>query len=114
MEKKAKEHANDSKITNSKLEFIEKFKLEWNELKEFEEAFTERMELKSFSANNVENHLEKALREIADDKLSDRPKTQKEIGNTMATWEWATGWTSKKDNTTQQQSNDFLKKFGLI
>lgn len=114
VEKKAKEHASISKIANSKLEFIEKFKLEWDELKEFEEAFEERMELKSFSANNVDNHLEKALREISDDKLSDRLKSQKEIAKTMATWEWATGWTVKKDNSIQKQSNDFLKKFGVI
>lgn len=111
----AKKQIEAQKVETAKSEFIEKFKLEWSELKDFEEAFSERMDLKTFSAGNVDKHLEKALLEITDQTLSERLKSQKNIANTMATWEWKSwGTSTKKDSSIQKQSQDFLKKFWVI
>lgn len=110
----AKQQADEMKVESTKSEFINKFKLEWDELKAFEEAFTERMELKSFSISTLDTHLEKALKEVIDESPSDRIKTIKAMAQTMSTGNNNNPEPARKENTSQKQAQDFLKKFGVI
>ena len=114
VEKKAKNIVDIGKINDAKAEFIKKLNLEWDELKNFEEAFAERIELKSFKVSNLDTHLEKSYRDISDEDVNQKLKLNKVIGQTLATWEWKSGGTSGKDNTHQKEANDFLKKHKII
>ncbi|MCP4522159.1 MAG: hypothetical protein GY827_10785 [Cytophagales bacterium] len=74
------------KIAQAKTNFIQRLKMDGEELTQFQEAFSERMELKSFKASDIEKHLEKAYREVNDDpEVLRNLKNQEAIGKTMAT-----------------------------
>lgn len=73
-------------VEKSKEDFIAKLSMTPQELKEFEEAFAERQQLKSFKAADVEKHLEKAYREISDNtEVLKTLKSQETIAKAMAT-----------------------------
>lgn len=56
------------------------------EKKDFEEAFEERRQLKSFKIDDLEKQLTKAYREISDNtEVLKNLKTQEVIGKAMAT-----------------------------
>jgi len=85
-EKKAKAMLEADKIAQAKTNFIQKLKMEGEELSKFEDEFSERMELKSFKASEVEKHLEKSYREVNDDpEVLRNLKNQEAIAKTMAT-----------------------------
>jgi len=113
--KQAQQIAKQNLIKDKKNSFIGKLKMEWDELKNFEEEFSERMQLKSFNINDIDKHLEKSFREVSDnDEMLKALKSQEIIGKAMATGEWK-GWSeSKKPNSIQKESNDFLKKMWII
>lgn len=95
----AKEVAREKKI------FIEKLQMTPEETEKFEEAFAERMELKSFRVSDIEKHLEKAYREISDNTESLKAmKSQETIAKNMATWD-GKGWndTVRKPNSAIQE-----------
>lgn len=56
--------ANEERISDKKNEFIEKLKMSDEEKTQFETAFEERKQLKSFSMNDIQKHFEKAYREV--------------------------------------------------
>jgi hypothetical protein len=62
IEKKAKSIVEQEKIKDTKKAFIEKTGLTGEELEAFESEFTERMQLKSFSVDNLDDHLTKAYK----------------------------------------------------
>lgn len=99
-EQKAKAMIDSDKIATAKTEFIKKLQMEWDELQKFEEAFSERMEMKSFNANDIVKHLEKAYREGNDDPdMLAKLKNQEIIGKSLATWWgkwWGSGWDKKE------------------
>lgn len=101
----------DSKlIEKSKSDFIEKLKMTPEEKKDFEEAFEERRQLKSFSTNDIEKHLEKAYREISDWENLKALKAQEAIAKSMATGEWkGGGGETQKKSGLQNEISDFLK-----
>lgn len=59
---KARAIVNESKIKDTKKAFIEKLGLEWDELQAFEQEFTERLEMKSFSVDKLDEALTKAYK----------------------------------------------------
>lgn len=91
-------------IEKSKKDFISKLKMTPEETEQFEEAFEERKQLKSFSIDNLEKNLEKAFREISDNPEQIKAmKDQETIAKTIATWE-GKGW----DNWGKKQNNDIV------
>jgi hypothetical protein len=60
----AQKIADDKQISKEKTAFIEKLKMTPDEKEKFEEAFSERRVLKSFSTENLQTQFEKAYREI--------------------------------------------------
>lgn len=100
-------------VEKSKADFIAKLWMSEKEKKDFEEAFEERRQLKSFKIDDLEKQLTKAYREISDNtEVLKNLKTQEVIGKAMATWEgkWGDGGTVKKSGI-QSEIADFLKKY---
>ena len=60
----AQKLANEERISDKKNEFIERLKMSDEEKTQFETAFEERKQLKSFNMNEIQKHLEKAYREV--------------------------------------------------
>lgn len=56
--------ANEERISDKKNDFIEKLKMSDEEKTQFETAFEERKQLKSFNINDIQKHFEKAYREV--------------------------------------------------
>lgn len=59
---KARAIVNESKIKDTKKAFIDKLGLEWEELQAFEQEFAERLEMKSFSVDKLDEALTKAYK----------------------------------------------------
>ena len=86
IEEGARKLSESKEVAREKKSFIEKLQMTPEETEKFEEAFAERMELKSFRVSDVEKHLEKAYREISDDTESLKTmKSQETIAKNMAT-----------------------------
>jgi len=86
VQNEAKKMAEAKLISEKKTEFINKLKMTDEEVKDFEESFNERTELKSFSVSNLDKHFEKAYRDVNDNTESLKEmKKQEAIANTMAT-----------------------------
>jgi len=69
---------------------------------DFEKAFSERRELKSFSVENLRTHLEKAYREVNPVNSADL-KNAETLARATATW-------SGKDNTVQNAKTEASKE----
>ena len=73
-------------VDKEKQAFIERLKMTTEEKTLFEEALAERMELKTFKAEDIDKHLEKAYREISDNtEILKTIKSQETIARSMAT-----------------------------
>ena len=59
---KARAIVNETKIKDTKKAFIEKLGLEWDKLQAFEQEFTERLEMKSFSVDKLDEVLTKSYK----------------------------------------------------
>jgi hypothetical protein len=82
-----KQKAIDSmKIDQAKDAFIKELEMSEDEKAEFEKAFEERKSLRSFNASNVEQHLERAYREIDKTDLKSL-KSKVTIAKAIATGE---------------------------
>ena len=116
-EKKARALLEADKIAQAKTDFIKKFDITGEELKNFEEAFSERTELRSFRSAEVVKHLEKAFTEISDDPQTlINIKNQKAIAENMAIWTWKSwSWNISKKmsqrESIQSEVSWFLKKY---
>ena len=85
-ELEAQKMAEEKLVDNSTEAFIEKLQMADKEKKDFLEALEERKQLKSFKANDIEKHLEKAYREISDNvEVLKTLKAQEAIAKTLAT-----------------------------
>lgn len=62
----AQKLANEERISDKKNEFIAKLKMSEEEKTQFETAFEERKQLRSFSMDDIQKHFEKAYREVND------------------------------------------------
>lgn len=59
---KARAIVNETKIKDTKKAFIEKLGLQWDDLQAFEQEFAERLEMKSFSVDKLDEALTKAYK----------------------------------------------------
>jgi hypothetical protein len=75
----------DKLIEDKKLAFIDKLKMTDAEKKDFEEAFNERKQLKSFNLETIDKHFEKAYREVNDTVDFKTLNTQETIAKSLAT-----------------------------
>ena len=107
----AQKRVNQKTIADKKAAFIEKLKMSEDEQKDFEDAFAERMQLRTFNINDIDIHLEKAYREIINEDSLKQIKTQETIGKTMATWEWKSWGSDTKKDTLNSEISDFLGNY---
>lgn len=107
----ARRMAEKSLINASKSSFIAKLNMSDVEKEAFEEAFSERMQLKSFNTSDIEKHLEKAYREISDNtEETKKLKTETFIAKTLATSQVdAWGVTTKKSSGLEEEIKALLK-----
>ena len=120
VESEAKKLAETNLISDKKQEFITKLKMTDEEVKDFEEAFSERTQLKTFNVTNLDKHFEKAYRDVNDNTESLKEmKKQEAIANALATWD-GKGWkqvTTKKETSVQKNSEynkNFLKERWIL
>ncbi len=120
VEKQANQMAETKLISEKKKEFITKLKMTDEEVTDFEEAFIERTQLKSFKLSNLDKHFEKAFRDVSDNTENLKEmKKQEAIANAQATWN-GKGWkqvTSEKETIAKKNSNynkNFLKERWII
>jgi len=113
IEAEAKKIFDNKLIEKSKSEFIEKLKMSPEEKKEFEVAFEERKQLRSFKIEDIDKQLEKAYREISDNtEVLKTLKNQETIAKSMATWEGKGGNAGEtKKSGLQNEIADFLKTY---
>jgi len=79
IEEKAKSIVNSNRVIDQKKAFIEKTELEGDELKAFEEEFEERLGLKSFTVDKLDEHLTKAYKlatGYSEDKIKEIQKSK--------------------------------------
>jgi len=105
-------------IGDKKEDFIKRLKLEWDEKKEFEKAFEERKELKSFSIDNLEKTFEKAYRDVSKEDFESYNKTIAKAEIMANSWWWTNKWWTKKvswieskDNSMRKEVREFKAKF---
>lgn len=99
-------------IEKEKNAFINKLKMWKEESEKFNEAFEERMELRSFKVSDLTKHLEKAYKEIANDEQILELKKQEIIANSLATGDWKIGKESKDRQKTQiERNSEYNKNF---
>lgn len=77
--KEAQLRADERYIDEKKKDFIEKLKMTPEEIKDFENAFAERRELKSFSIENLNKYLEKSYQDISSNLDNLKELKNKEI-----------------------------------
>ena len=107
----AKKISDKQLVQRSKEEFIKKLEMTSEEQTLFEEAFSERMELKNFNVSDIDRHLEKAYKEISEDVDTKKLKSQETIARSMATWDWKGGNEWPKKTWLQEEISSFLKKY---
>ncbi len=79
IEEKAKSIVNSNRVIDQKKAFIEKTGLEGDELKAFEEEFEDRLGLKSFTVDKLDEHLTKAYKlatGYSEDKIKEIQKSK--------------------------------------
>ena len=110
IEEKAKSIVEAEKIKDTKKAFIEKTGLKGEELEAFESEFEERMQLKSFSIDNLDDNLTKAYKlatGYSEEQIKDIQKSK------MVASVSSVSWTSKqKDSETSRihkEVNDLLE-----
>jgi len=120
VQKEAKIMADTKLISEQKAEFITKLKMTDEEVKDFDEAFNERIQLKSFKLSNLDKHFEKAYRDVNDNTESLKEmKKQQAIAEAQASWD-GKGWkqvTGQKESTLKKNSNynkSFLKEQWIL
>lgn len=117
--KEALKKAEENKLATDKLnievqdkkeQFIKEFDLSWEELKEFEVEFEDRMTLKSFSSKSITKHLTGALRDIKPEWLSNAEINEKLAKTTWAWSSWNVPWKRATNwDKLRSEIQDFLK-----
>lgn len=100
-------------LEDAKSAFVKKLEMGEDEKKAFEEAFEERRQMKSFKVSDVEKHLEKAYREIADEDQTRKLSSATTMAKSMATGNGnASGGKSEpKADPAMSEISEFLKKY---
>lgn len=108
--------ANEREISKEKESFIKEFEMTDEEKEQFEAAFSERMQLKSFSTKDLRKHLEKAYREIdSDSEGRKKLEQQATIGRAMSTGAWKDTWTqADPTKKNREEAKGFLAKHKII
>ena len=110
IERKAKSIVEAEKIKDTKKAFIEKTGLKGEELEAFESEFEERMQLKSFSINNLDDNLTKAYKlatGYSEEQIKDIQKSKM-----VASVSSVSGTSKQKDSETSRihkEVNDLLE-----
>lgn len=110
----AQKIADERVISEKKDEFIEQLKMSDEEKAQFEEAFEERRNLKSFNPKDVRKHLEKAYREVNESFDPSTLKNAENIANVLwnASWRWTSNWEGGKGTDPVKASVEwFLDKY---
>jgi hypothetical protein len=115
IESEASRIANERIISEKKDDFISEFKMTDEEKEQFEQAFNERKEMKSFDIKDLRKHMEKAFKEVDSDSEGRRKLEQ------QAAIAKATSTASGKDSNNQkdplakarEEAKSFLKMHNL-
>lgn len=118
IESEARKLADKRIMTEKSDAFIEELKMTADEKEAFQEALSERMELKSFRMIDMRKHMEKAYLEISPDSEEGRKKLwqAEAIGKALATGTGKDATTSPKKNPldkSRSEAKSFLSKFNL-
>lgn len=108
--------ADEREISKEKESFIKEFEMTDEEKEQFEAAFSERMQLKSFSTKDLRKHLEKAYREIdSDSEGRKKLEQQATIGRAMSTGAWKdTGTQTDPTKKNREEAKGFLAKHKIL
>ena len=112
--KEAQLRADERYIDEKKKDFIEKLKMTPEEIKDFENAFAERRELKSFSIENLNKYLEKSYQDISSNLDNLKELKNKEILGKNTALGSGKNWNDVKwKDTHMEEAEEFLKKFWI-
>ena len=113
IEKEAERRLAQRRVEDAKAAFVNRLEMTAEEKKAFDAAFEERTQLKSFKPDDVEKHLEKAYREIADEDQIRNLRSQETVARSMATGNGGQAGKSepKRKDPLSSEISDFLKKF---
>lgn len=111
LESEAKRLADARDIERAKEAFVSEMKMDDDEKSKFEEAFSERTQLKTFKADDVRKHLEKAYREITPDTDSKDMKVKEAAAKAMATGDGKSGGSGNEKPAINQEVAEFLAKY---
>lgn len=109
---RAKSIVAEEKIKDKKKEFIEKFGLKGEELESFENEFSERLQMKSFDIDKLDEHLIKAYKLATG--YSEQEVQNVKKSKTIASVAWVQGGDKSKEGEKtriQSEVNDFLDTF---
>lgn len=109
----AQKLANEERISDKKNEFIAKLKMSEEEKTQFETAFEERKQLKSFSMDDIQKHFEKAYREVNDWFDAKKYQETELIAKATASGggKWSGGESTHAVSATKKSVDDFFDKF---
>ena len=112
IEQKAKSIVFEEKIKDKKKDFIEKFGLKGEDLQEFENEFSERLQLKSFDIDKIDEHLVKAYKLATgySEQEVQNIKKSKTIASVTSVSGQDTNKSEKKSETSKEV-NDFLDQY---
>lgn len=117
IESEARKLADKRIISEKSDEFVKELKMTKEEQEAFDEALSERMQLKSFRLSDLRKHMEKAYLEVSDSEESRKKLWQAEaIGKALATGTGKDASTTpaKSDlDKSREQAKSFLKKFNI-
>lgn len=109
IESEAQRIANERIISDKKEEFIKEFWMTDEEKEQFEQAFSERKEMKSFDVKDLRKHFEKAYKEVDSDSEGRRKlEQQAAIGKATST---ANGKDSSSQKDPMARTRDEAKSF---
>jgi len=109
IESEAHKLANERIISEKKDDFVKEFGMTDEEKEQFEQAFNERKEMKSFDVKDLRKHLEKAYKEVDSDSEGRRKlEQQAAIGKATST---ANGKDSSSQKDPMARSRDEAKSF---
>lgn len=115
-EKKAQKILEQRTIQDKTNAFIDKLKMSEEEKEQFLEAFDERKQLKSFKLEDLEKHLEKAYKEIADDEAIKKLRQTEMIWKSISMQEWNKWGNSPKkvSDRNSEWNKNFLKERWIL
>lgn len=113
VKKEAERLYNERVISEKTEEFVKELKMSDEERADFEKAFAERRELKSFSVENLRTHLEKAYREVSPVNNPDLKNTET-LARATATGSGKDSSATKAKTEAQKEVEEMFQKYRPI